>query len=155
MKYSQAQQGRVFIIRLEDGDVVHEEIEALAKKESIQAATLTILGGADTGSRLVVGPADGRSETITPMEHVIDNVYEIVGTGTLFPNENGEPVLHMHVACGRNQGTVTGCVRRGVKTWHVLEVVLTELVGTTARRVFDPITGFGLLDPRAGENNDR
>ena len=58
---------------------------------------------------------------IHAMELVLDIVHEIVGTGTLFPNENGEPVLHMHVACGRNEGTVTGCVRRGVKTWHILE----------------------------------
>ena len=28
MKYSEAKQGRVFIIRLEDGDVLHESIEA-------------------------------------------------------------------------------------------------------------------------------
>ena len=147
MKYSQAQQGRIFIIRLEDGDIVHQEIEALAKKESIQAATMIIIGGVDRESTLVVGPEHGRENPITPMEHVLDNVHEIVGTGTVFPNEKGEPVLHMHMACGRHADTVTGCVRRGVKTWHVLEVVLMELVGTKARRVLDPVTGFGLLNP--------
>jgi predicted DNA-binding protein with PD1-like motif len=147
MKYSQATQGRTFIIRLEDGDIVHEEIEALARKEFIQAATMTILGGADTGSTLVVGPENGRSTSIKPMEHVLGNVHEIVGTGTLFPDKNGEPVLHMHMACGRHADTVTGCVRRGVKTWHVLEVVLTELVETSALRVLDSATGFELLNP--------
>lgn len=147
MKYSQAHQGRVFVIRLEDGDIVHEEIEALAKKESIQAATLTILGGADKGSTLVVGPEDGRAGTIKSMEHVLDHVHEIVGSGTLFPNEKGEPVLHMHMACGWQANSVTGCIRSGVKTWHVLEAVLVELVGTRASRVLDPVTGFELLNP--------
>lgn len=27
MKYSEAKQGRIFVIRLEDGDIVHEELE--------------------------------------------------------------------------------------------------------------------------------
>ncbi len=36
MKYSEAKQGRVFVIRLEDGDIVHEELEMFAK--SIEVA---------------------------------------------------------------------------------------------------------------------
>ena len=151
MKYSQAEQGRVFVIRLEDGDIVHEEIERFARQKSIKAAALIIIGGADTGSTLVVGPEQGRAEPVVPMEHVLDNVHEIAGTGTIFPNEQGEPVLHMHTACGRNASTVTGCVRKGVKTWHVLEVVLFELVGTDAVRKLDAATGFGLLDPTGND----
>jgi hypothetical protein len=38
-------------------------------------------------------------------------------------------------------------VRKGVKTWHVLEVVIWELTGTDAMRVLDPATGFELLQP--------
>ena len=41
MKYSQAKQGRVFVIRLEDGETVHEEIEKFARAQSITAAALT------------------------------------------------------------------------------------------------------------------
>jgi predicted DNA-binding protein with PD1-like motif len=81
------------------------------------------------------------------MEHALDGVHEIAGTGTLFPDGDGNPVLHMHIACGRGASTVTGCVRRGVKTWHTLEVVLLELLGTPAARVLDPKTGFELLEP--------
>ena len=147
MKYSQATQGRVFVIRLEDGEIIHEQIEALAQKEAVSAAALTILGGVDKDSVLIVGPKDGRAQTIETLEHVLDNVYETVGTGTIFPNENGDPVLHMHIASGRQSDTVTGCVRRGVKTWQVLEVIMVELLGTKAKRVFDPVTGFGLLNP--------
>lgn len=147
MKYSQAKQGRVFIIRLEDGDILHEEIETLARTESIQAASLIVVGGADEGSTLVVGPEDGRSETITPLEYVLDNVHEVVGVGTIFLNEHNEPKLHMHIAGGRQTDTVAGCVRGGVKTWHILEIVLIELIGASARRVKDPATGFELLHP--------
>lgn len=147
MKYSQAKQGRVFVIRLEDGDIIHEEIEKLAKQEGVQAASLIMVGGVDKDSTLIVGPEDGRSKKIIPNEHVLDDVHEVVGTGTLFPNENGEPTLHMHIAAGRHTDTVTGCIRNGVKTWHILEIVLTELSGTSARRILDPVTGFALLNP--------
>ncbi|MCK4416807.1 MAG: DNA-binding protein [Candidatus Latescibacteria bacterium] len=147
MKYSQAKLGRTFIIRLEDGDVIHEEIEKFARDQSINAAALIITGGADEGSKLVVGPEQGRTKPILPMEHILDNVHEIAGTGTIFPDEKGNPVLHMHVACGRNTSTVTGCVRKGVKAWHIMEIILLELVDTTGVRRLEPETGFNLLEP--------
>ncbi len=147
MKYSEAKQGRTFIIRLEDGDIVHKEIEKFAREKSIKAAALIIIGGADQGSKLVVGPEHGRKNPIIPMEHILHNVHEIAGTGTIFPDKRGNPVLHMHMACGRKTSSVTGCVRKGVKVWHVMEVILFELVDTTAGRAFEPITGFELLKP--------
>jgi predicted DNA-binding protein with PD1-like motif len=147
MKYSEARRGRVFVIRLEDGDVLHESIEAFARDHGIQAAALLALGGADSGSRLVVGPEEGRSTPVVPMAHLLDCVHEAAGVGTIFPNAQGQPVLHMHVACGRDSETITGCVRMGVHVWHVMEVVLWELIETSGRRLFDPVTGFELLDP--------
>jgi predicted DNA-binding protein with PD1-like motif len=147
MKYAEARQGRTFVIRLEDGDIVHEEIERLAREESIKAAALIAVGGVDKESKLVVGPECGRGNPVSPMAHVLDEVHEIAGTGTLFPDEGGNPVLHMHMACGRKGSTVTGCIRDGVKTWHILEVILFELVDTTGVRVIDPAIGFKLLQP--------
>ena len=147
MKYSQAGLGRTFIIRLEDGEILHEQVEELARRESIKAAVLIAVGGADNGSRLIVGPREGRERPVSPMEYCLDGVHEIAGTGTIFPDEEGAPILHMHAACGRKSSTVTGCVRAGVRTWHVMEVVLVELVDTKAVRAFDPATGFKLLAP--------
>ncbi|HBA86196.1 MAG TPA: DUF296 domain-containing protein [Verrucomicrobia bacterium] len=147
MKYSEAKRGRMFVIRLEDGDILHEEIERFAVAQGIRAASLIALGGADAGSKLVVGPALGRSMPIEPLELDLDNVYEVAGTGTIFPNAEGRPELHMHLACGRGSDAVLGCVRRGVKVWHVIEVVLTELTDTSAVRALDAETGFYLLRP--------
>ncbi|MDZ7261693.1 MAG: DNA-binding protein [candidate division KSB1 bacterium] len=147
MKYSEAKQGRTFVIRLEDGDIIHEELERFAREQSIKAAALIILGGADEGSKLVVGPEHGRTKPIVPMEHILDNVHEIAGTGTIFPDEEGNPVLHTHIACGRKAATVTGCVRKGVKVWHIMEVILFELIDCTGVRVVDPQTGFKFLEP--------
>ncbi len=147
MKYSLARQGRTFVIRLEDGDVVHEQVEAFARKESVSSAALIILGAADEGSELVVGPRHGRAESLTVMGRALDNVHEVAGVGTLFPDEQGAPTLHMHMACGREASTTTGCIRKGVKVWHTMEIILFELVDSTGIRVHDPKLGFQLLNP--------
>lgn len=147
MKYSEAKPGRVFVIRLEDGDILHEEIEKFAEEQNIKAASLIALGGADTGSALIAGPEDGRAQTIVPMVHELDNVNEVTGTGTLFPNAKGEIVLHMHLACGRGKSTATGCVRKGIKVWHVMEVIIHELIESTGVRKPDAATGIELLEP--------
>ena len=65
----------------------------------------------------------------------------------MFPGEDGRPMLHMHISCGRESKAVTGCVRRGVKVWHVMEIILIELLDTEATRKRDPTTGFALLEP--------
>jgi len=147
MKYSQAKQGRVFVIRLENGDIVHEAIEGLAKKEAIVAGAIVIVGGADGGSRLVVGPEQAHARPIVPMERMLADVHEVAGAGTLFPDDEGNPFLHLHMACGRDSETVTGCIRAGVKVWQVMEAILFELVDTSGVRRPDAKTGFKLLEP--------
>ncbi len=79
------------IIRLEDGEILHEKIEAFAREHSITAAVIA-LGGADEGSKLVVGQDQGRSKSISPMEHILDDVHEIAGVGTIFPDKDHNPV---------------------------------------------------------------
>ncbi len=147
MKYSQAKPGRIFVLRLEDGDIVHETIESFARQKAIKAASLIALGAADKGSRLVVGPEKGRAEKIIPQTIELEDVYEVTGSGTLFADEKGVPQLHMHLACGRGDQAVTGCVRAGVRVWHVLEVVIHELSGSSGVRKKEVATGFDLLIP--------
>jgi predicted DNA-binding protein with PD1-like motif len=54
---------------------------------------------------------------------------------------------HMHMACGREGQTTTGCIRSGVITWQILEIIIFELLDTTAIRRLEPDLGFKLLDP--------
>ncbi len=147
MKYSEAKQGRTFIIRLEDGEVLHEVLEKFAADRGIKRAFLIALGGAGKDSTLVVGPEEADARPVIPLTHTLADVHEIAGVGTLFPDRNGSPLLHLHLACGRGDRTVTGCGRTGVRTWQVAEVILVELLDTPARRVADPDTGFELLQP--------
>ena len=147
MEFSQARQGRIFVLRLEDEEIVHEVIERFAKEQGIEGAALIILGGADDGSTLVVGPAEDRGLPLEPMQRVLQHAHEVAGTGTLFRDDDGEPLLHMHMACGREGATTTGCIRQGVKVWHVMEVILFELLDTTARRLPEQPLGLKLLRP--------
>ncbi|MCF8038171.1 MAG: DNA-binding protein [Desulfohalobiaceae bacterium] len=145
MQYQEARQGRIFVLRLEHGEVLHEVIEAFAGEQSIRAGVLTILGGVDQGSRLVVGPKDGAARPIDPMQQLLARPHEAVGTGTLFPDESGNPILHLHLACGREDSTITGCSRGGVRAWQILEAVLIELVDCPGQRALDRDLGFKLL----------
>ena len=145
MKFSECKPGRIFVLCLENGDIVHQEIEQFARNQSIAAASLIIIGGADKGSKLIVGPEKKNELPVTSLEYVLENVHEIAGAGTLFPDAQGNPVLHLHMACGRKSSARTGCIRRGVKVWHTMEVVLFELLESKGKREFDPETGFTLL----------
>ncbi len=147
MKYSEVRPGRTFIIRLEEGEILHEVVEKFAADQGVARGYLIAVGGAGTLSTLVVGPKDPEARPVEPLTRVLNNVHEIAGVGTIFPGEDGRPLLHIHLACGRDAQTITGCGRTGVKVWQVAEVILVELTGTNARRVLDPDTGFELLQP--------
>jgi predicted DNA-binding protein with PD1-like motif len=140
-------------MRLENGEILHEQIESFARAQKIRAATLMVIGGADTGSILVVGPENAQQRPVNPMTEVLSGVHEVVGTGILVPDGEGNPHVHIHISCGRNKSTVTGCIRKGVKVWQTMEVFIQEIFNTPARRPVDPTLGFNLLDP--GEDSAR
>ena len=146
MKYSEAKTGRIFVLRLEHGDKIPDVIEEFAAAQKIEAAIVHFLGGADTGSKVVVGPEDGKASRPQPIVTELSGTCEAFSLGTLFVNDQGTPKLHMHAAFGRKGRTVTGCTREGVLVWHIGEAVIFELLDTTASRKIDPGTGFELLE---------
>ncbi len=91
-------------------------------------------------------PTQARDDAVVPLFHTLAGAHETFAVGTLFPNEAGEPVLHMHAACGREGDAAVGCTRAGLETWLIGEVVLIEITGTEASRRRDPVTGFELLE---------
>ncbi len=146
MKYSEAELGRIFILRLEHGDKIPDVIEQFAADQQIKSAIVHFLGGADTNSKVVVGPEDGKAPQPIPMVTLLAGTSEAVGMGTLFMNEDGLPKLHLHAAFGRSRTTVSGCTREGVMIWHIGEAVIFELLNVSAKRKTDPETGFELLE---------
>jgi hypothetical protein len=51
-------------------------------------------------------------------------------------------------ALGRAGQTMTGCLRHGVTTWLVGEVILYEILGAKVMRIGDKQSGFELLETR-------
>lgn len=145
MKAAAGSIGRIFIIRLEDGDRVPDCLEQYAAENAVRCAQVILLGGIG-GGNLVVGPRRSDEMPPEPMLLPVDGAHEVAAVGLLVPGPDGQPMLHIHGALGRAGQTVTGCLRPGVDTWLVGEAVMIEVLGTAAARQADAATGFSLLE---------
>jgi predicted DNA-binding protein with PD1-like motif len=146
MKAAEGKIGRIFVIRLEDGDIVPACLEEFAHKKNIKVGLVTMIGGLGAGD-VVVGPR--RSDVIPPEPILlpVEGAHEVVGSGIIASDEEGRPKLHLHAALGRSGKTTAGCLRPGVKTWLVGEVIICEILGVDSKRVLDEKSGFALLEP--------
>jgi len=146
MKFEEVKIGRTFILRLEQGEIIHKEIEKFAIENKISKAIILLLGGIDKKSKLIVGPQDGERRPVIPITLTTEDTRESLGVGTIFPNEKNEPMVHLHMATGRKNNTITGCIRKGVIVWQILEVVVWEIIGGKSKRKLNPNLGFQLLE---------
>jgi predicted DNA-binding protein with PD1-like motif len=164
MQSTEGKIGRVFILRLEDGDMVPGCIEKFAAEKNIKMAGVTLIGGIGAG-QIVSGPRytetlisrreflkgmepelpQTEASPLEPMLLPIDGAHEVVGIGLIVPDSKGKPNLHIHASLGRAGQAKTGCLRPGVKTWLVGEAVIYEILGASAARLPDEKTGFELL----------
>jgi len=147
MKYSETNINRIFVIRLEDGDRLPDVVEEFARKKGITSGCCLFLGGVKDRSEIVTGPETEDGMPPLPMHLLLTGTHEVAGVGTIFSDEQGNPVLHGHAAFGRNDHTVTGCIRPGIVTWKVLEMIIIEFSTPCGTRILDTATGFKLLEP--------
>lgn len=145
MKSCKGKIGRVFVIRLEDNDILPGCIEEFAFQNDISVGHVILIGGIGSGE-IVVGPRKSDEMPPDPMLLHIDGAHEVVGHGIIAPDEEGKPVLHIHASLGRAGKSMTGCLRPGVNTWFVGEVIIYEILGTNAKRAIDEESGFALLE---------
>jgi uncharacterized protein len=145
MKATEGKLGRVFILRLEDGDRIPDCIERFADEKGVLAGQVVLVGGIG-GGQVVVGPRYSDRMPPDPLLLPVDGAHEVAGVGVLAPGKNGQPVLHIHAALGRSGQTLTGCLRPGVDAWLVAEVVIYEITGVDVKRITDPRSGFALLE---------
>ena len=142
MKYQVGRPGRVVVVRFEDHDDVLGDLVELAKREKIRAAVLYLVGGMREGS-IVVGPEKDEFPP-TPVWKKLGESHEVMGVGTIF--WQGEtPKVHFHGAFGKKDMIKVGCLRENSETFLVLEAVVIEIEGVTARRELDPESGMVLL----------
>ena len=74
MKYSEGKVGRIFVIRLEDGDRMPDAVESFARKNNILRGMCILVGGIKDGGNIVVGPKNGDSLPPQPITFPIKGV---------------------------------------------------------------------------------
>lgn len=151
LQYSEGRAGRVFVLRLDDGEDLMASIERFVIEKKIESAMIHILGALREG-RIVTGP---EKPVIPPTPHFepLADGWEMIGLGTVYPSEEG-PKIHLHASFGREKAALTGCLRGESCAFLILEAVVLEIVGTAARRERDERTGLHLLiaaERKAGE----
>jgi predicted DNA-binding protein with PD1-like motif len=146
MKASEGKIGRVFVIRLEDGDRLPMCLEEFADDNSIKVGHVILIGGIGAGE-VVVGPRKSDQMPPEPMLLPVDGAHEVAGVGVIAPGPDGKSQLHIHAALGRSGQTIAGCLRPGVDTWVVGEAIIYEIAGAKIARLYDKETGFALLGP--------
>ena len=139
MEYSIGNIGRVFTVRLDQGDDILLELEGLAVKEDIRSAMFTMLGAVKQAS-LVVGPKTNDVPP-DPQWAKFSDAHELIGIGNIF-REDDKPKIHLHAAAGRGESVKTGCLRKETEVFMVVEIFIMEISGISANRVFDPKRGF-------------
>jgi predicted DNA-binding protein with PD1-like motif len=132
----------VFVARLYDGESIYDSVQEIARRENIESAAVLAVGGIRSG-KVVTGPKESTGKVIPHVEQ-FDDARELVGFGTIFPQE-GKPLLHFHAGIGRKDGALVGCPREGMSVYLVLEVIIIELIGVRAERALDPEFGVHLL----------
>jgi predicted DNA-binding protein with PD1-like motif len=145
MKASEGKTGRVFILKLEDGDTVPGCIEGFAAEKGIKTGHVVLIGGVGSG-RVVVGPKESDRMPPEPVMLPVEGAHEVEGAGIIAPDREGKPRLHIHASLGRGGKTLTGCLRPGVKTWLTGEAIICEITGAKAQRLPDKKSGFELME---------
>ncbi|OHE58186.1 MAG: DNA-binding protein [Thermodesulfovibrio sp. RBG_19FT_COMBO_42_12] len=142
MKYQIGKTGRVVVARFEDKEDVLKNIADIAKKENIRSAVFYLIGGLRQG-RVVVGP-EKEELPPKPVWKDIKESHEVLGIGTIFWQED-DPKIHFHGAFGKKDMIKVGCLRETSETFLVIEAIIIEIEGVTARRELDQASGLTLL----------
>lgn len=134
MQYTEGQIGRIFVVRIDDGEDLLASLRQFIADKGIQAGSIVFLGALMDG-KLVTGP---EKPIIPPDPHYVffEGGWEVFGVGTIYPGDGG-PHIHYHASVGRAGHALTGCLRERAVTYLIVEVVIYEITGLSARREFD------------------
>lgn len=141
MEYSQGSFGRVFVIRLSDGEDLISSMDRFLSEKKVASGMILFLGALRKG-RIVTGPREPTIPPESPLVEDLEGGYETFGVATVYPGEGGEPRIHIHASFGRGDRTFTGCLRERAQIYLVVEAVVFEFLGLSARRLLDEESGL-------------
>jgi len=143
MQYSEGRLGRVFVIRLEDGEDLIGSIQKFVEKKGVSTGLIHFLGALREG-RLITGPKDPTVPPGPPFVEDLEGAWETFGVATIYPGDGGKPAVHIHASAGHDDRALTGCLRERATTYLVVEAVVFEFLGLEAHREIDEMTGLRL-----------
>src|SRR4030042_43973 len=92
MKASEGKTGRVFVLRLEDGDMVPECIERCAAEKGRSVGHVIVIGGIG-GGQVVAGPRKTDEMPPDPVMIAVEGAHEAEGGGIIAPDKKGRAEL--------------------------------------------------------------
>ncbi len=142
MQYTQANIGRVFIVKFAAEEDVLDGLKDLIKKENIKAGVIQLIGALGYVDA-VVGP-EKKEYPPNPVWWNSEDVKEIIALG-LFAWEGDEPKIHLHAGFGNNKEVKIGCIRKKTEVYLTIEGVVQEFVDTNVVRKLDERYNASLL----------
>jgi len=141
MQYSEGQLGRVFVVRIDNGEDFLVTLQKFIGEKEIETGTILFLGALKEG-RLVTGPEE---LTFPPSPHFVmfEGGWETFGIGTICQGDAG-PAIHYHASFGRAGHALTGCLRELATTYLIIEAVILEFTGFGIHREMDEATKMSL-----------
>lgn len=128
-----------YIVRIDRGEEILEQVRALALKEGIRLASVQALGAVNEFTVGVFRPGEKRYDA-----NSFQGDFEIVSlTGTI-NTMDGEFYTHLHMSAGDGSGHVFGGHLNRAVVSAVCEMVVTEIPGSVDR-AFSEEVGLNLL----------
>ncbi len=130
---------RTFVLALDKGDEVHEQLAKFAAEQKVVAGELRGIGGFSEVTLAYFEKKTMEYEPIPVREQV--EVVSIAGNFTL---ADGKPKVHAHVVIGKKDGSTLAGHLLSARVWPTLELFVTTY-STPVERKTDPETKLPLL----------
>ncbi|SCG73232.1 PPC domain-containing DNA-binding protein [Micromonospora inositola] len=130
---------RVVVVAVDKGEDAVAAVNEAAVRYGIRGARVTAVGGF-ASAELGYFDREKRDYLRIPVGEQVE-VLSLLGD---IAEHEGQPALHVHAVLGRRDGTtVGGHLLRG-EVWPTLEVIISEVGASLAKRI-DRETGLALL----------
>lgn len=137
--------GETYYVRMDRGDEIISNLLEICKKEAIQSAVFSGIGGCRSAELQVFIPETGTFET-----ERLEGMLELVSlNGNMVRDDDGQLFHHTHALFSFKKGGQHGMAGGHLKATTVLytaEIELRPTIDGAISRKFDPETGTGFWD---------
>ena len=128
-----------YIVRMDPGEEILEQVKVLALREHIQLASIQALGAVNDFTVGVFKTDEKKYYAIS-----FQGSYEIVSLSGTINTMDGEFYCHLHMSAGNDQGHVVGGHLNRAAISATCEMVVTVIPGSVDR-AFSPEVGLNLF----------